>query len=127
MWGDWGILASGRAYLVNSRTSMWIIAAVQETHFTCVEDYRVLRDDLDVFLVFGPTPCPSTRISPGKPVFHRASDSPDRVSLDPHFEDVGSRCGQQLEVQYLFTGNTGFLGAAGDLKSAGASRGGYRE
>ena len=43
------------------------------------------------FWLFVPTTCPLTRIGPGKPVFRRASGSPDRASLDPHFEDVGSR------------------------------------
>ena len=28
------------------------VAAVQETHFTCAEDWRVLRDDFDVFSAF---------------------------------------------------------------------------
>ena len=29
------------------------VAAVQETHFTCAGDYRVLRDDFEVFSAFG--------------------------------------------------------------------------
>ena len=40
---------------------------------------------------FVSTPCPSTRIGPGNPVFQRASGSPNQASLDHHFEDVGSR------------------------------------
>ena len=43
--------ASALACLVNSR-NMVNVAAVQGTHFTCAEDCRMLRDDLDVFSAF---------------------------------------------------------------------------
>ena len=53
MWGDWGIQASVRACLLNSRTSEFVVAAVQETHFTCGADYRVLESDFNVFSAYG--------------------------------------------------------------------------
>ena len=52
MWGDWGIQASVRACLLNSG-SLCDIAAVQETHFTCGADCRVLESDFNVFSAYG--------------------------------------------------------------------------
>ena len=51
MWGDWGIQASSRACLVNWRTSEYF-AAVQETHFTCGANCRVLESDFNVFSAY---------------------------------------------------------------------------
>ena len=42
------------ARLVGELPNPWVnVAAVQETHFTCAKDCRVLRDDFDVFSALG--------------------------------------------------------------------------
>ena len=53
MWGDWGIQASVRACLLNSKNISVNVAAVQETHFICAADCRVLENDLNVFSAYG--------------------------------------------------------------------------
>ena len=45
--------ASECTCLLNSRTFCLNIAAVQETHFTCKADFRVMEDDFIVFSAFG--------------------------------------------------------------------------
>ena len=42
-----------RACLVNSRNLCVDVAAVQETHFTCDADCRVLENDFNVFSAYG--------------------------------------------------------------------------
>ena len=42
----------------------------------------------NLFLAFRLHTSPSTRISPGKPVFQRTSGSPDQTYLDPRCSDV---------------------------------------
>ena len=51
MWGDWGIQAS--VHLLGERSNLLVdVTAVQETHFTCTENCRVLEGDFVVFLAF---------------------------------------------------------------------------
>ena len=52
MWRDWGIQASVHACLLNTRTLVYV-AVVQETHFICAADGRVLESDFNVFSAYG--------------------------------------------------------------------------
>ena len=45
--------ASAHTCLLNSRTLCVNVAAVQETHFTCEADCRVLENDFVVYSAFG--------------------------------------------------------------------------
>ena len=51
MWGDWGIQANVRACW--TQESQKVIAAVQETHFICAANCRVLENDFHVFSAYG--------------------------------------------------------------------------